>query len=52
MGTEYYKIGDVRRNSPAVADPFETTLAASALVLGGVLERHPRLRLLLVHGGG
>lgn len=35
-----------------LGNPFETTLAASALVLGGVLERHPRLRLLLVHGGG
>ncbi|MDI3298138.1 MAG: amidohydrolase family protein [Bacillota bacterium] len=35
-----------------LGNPFETTVAASALVLGGVLERHRRLRLLLVHGGG
>jgi hypothetical protein len=31
---------------------FDTGLAASLLVLGGVLERHPRLRIVLYHGGG
>jgi aminocarboxymuconate-semialdehyde decarboxylase len=35
-----------------VGNPSETTYAAAALMLGGVLERHPRLRVLLVHGGG
>jgi aminocarboxymuconate-semialdehyde decarboxylase len=30
----------------------ETAIAASKLVFGGVLERHPRLRVLLAHGGG
>ena len=35
-----------------VGNPSETTFAAAALLLGGVLERHPRLRVLLVHGGG
>jgi aminocarboxymuconate-semialdehyde decarboxylase len=35
-----------------VGNPSETTFAAAALMLGGVLERHPRLRVLLVHGGG
>ncbi|MBD0738130.1 amidohydrolase family protein [Streptomyces sp. CBMA29] len=35
-----------------VGNPAETTLAAAALTLGGVLERHPGLRVLLVHGGG
>jgi aminocarboxymuconate-semialdehyde decarboxylase len=35
-----------------VGNPSETTLAAGALLLGGVLERFPRLRVLLVHGGG
>ncbi|MGH3416999.1 MAG: hypothetical protein ACRDSS_11060 [Actinocrinis sp.] len=34
-----------------VGNPAETTFAA-ALMLGGVLARHPRLRVLLVHGGG
>jgi aminocarboxymuconate-semialdehyde decarboxylase len=42
-------------------DPFEafgigmlsdSALAAKALVFGGVLERHPRLRICLSHGGG
>ena len=35
-----------------VGNPAETTFAAAALMLGGVLERHPLLRVLLVHGGG
>ncbi len=35
-----------------VGNPSETTFAAAALMLGGVLERHPGLRVLLVHGGG
>ncbi|MEW2547795.1 amidohydrolase family protein [Streptomyces sp. NPDC047002] len=35
-----------------VGNPAETTFAAAALMLGGVLEDHPALRVLLVHGGG
>jgi aminocarboxymuconate-semialdehyde decarboxylase len=35
-----------------VGNPMETTIAAAHLVLAGVLERHPRLRVLLAHGGG
>jgi aminocarboxymuconate-semialdehyde decarboxylase len=35
-----------------VGNPMETTLTAAHLVLGGVLERHPRLRILLAHAGG
>ncbi|NLU73303.1 amidohydrolase [Streptomyces sp. HNM0575] len=35
-----------------VGNPSETTFAAAALLLGGVLESHPGLRVLLVHGGG
>lgn len=35
-----------------VGNPSETTFAAAALLLGGVLEAHPGLRVLLVHGGG
>lgn len=31
---------------------FDTAIAASLLVFGGVLERHPRLRVVLRHGGG
>ena len=32
--------------------PFETTLAVTRLIFEGVLERHPRLKLVLSHGGG
>lgn len=32
--------------------PFETTLAVTRLVFGGVLHRHPGLKLVLAHGGG
>jgi aminocarboxymuconate-semialdehyde decarboxylase len=35
-----------------VGNPMETTIAAAHLVLAGVVERHPRLRVLLAHGGG
>ena len=35
-----------------VGNPMETTVAAAHLGLSGVLERHPRLRVLLAHGGG
>ncbi|HUO38686.1 MAG TPA: amidohydrolase family protein [Mycobacterium sp.] len=30
----------------------ETAAAAASLVLGGVLDRHPDLKILLAHGGG
>lgn len=36
----------------AVGNPFETAVGAARLLVGGVLERHPGLRVLLVHGGG
>jgi aminocarboxymuconate-semialdehyde decarboxylase len=32
--------------------PLSTTLAVTRMILGGVFERHPDLRFLLVHGGG
>ncbi len=32
--------------------PTETALAACSLIFGGVLERHPRLRVAFAHGGG
>ncbi|HEX9906369.1 MAG TPA: amidohydrolase family protein [Propylenella sp.] len=35
-----------------VHNPLETTVAAAHLIFGGVLERHPRLKLCLAHGGG
>jgi len=35
-----------------VGYPFETTLAAGSLILGGVLDRFRSLQVVLVHGGG
>src|SRR5215475_8176258 len=35
-----------------IGNPLDTTIAAACLVFGGVLERHPDLKVLLVHGGG
>jgi aminocarboxymuconate-semialdehyde decarboxylase len=35
-----------------VGNPMETTVTAAHMVLAGVLERHPRLRVLLAHAGG
>jgi aminocarboxymuconate-semialdehyde decarboxylase len=35
-----------------VANPMETTVTAAHLVMAGVLERFPRLRIVLAHGGG
>src|SRR4029077_3061009 len=34
-----------------VGYPFETTLAAASLILGGTLDRFPELSVVLVHGG-
>lgn len=35
-----------------IHNPLETTVAAAHLIFGGVMERHPRLKILLAHGGG
>jgi aminocarboxymuconate-semialdehyde decarboxylase len=35
-----------------VGNPLETTTAAAHMVMAGVMERHPGLRVLLAHGGG
>jgi aminocarboxymuconate-semialdehyde decarboxylase len=35
-----------------VHNPLETTVAAAHLIFGGVIERFPRLKILLAHGGG
>ena len=35
-----------------VGNPAETAIAGAHLALGGVLERHPGLRIVLAHGGG
>ncbi len=38
--------------SQVVQYTFDTTLAIGSLIGSGVLDRHPRLRILLSHGGG
>jgi aminocarboxymuconate-semialdehyde decarboxylase len=35
-----------------VGNPLETTICAAQMVMAGVMERHPELRVLLAHGGG
>jgi aminocarboxymuconate-semialdehyde decarboxylase len=35
-----------------VGNPLETTLALHYLIFDGVLERHPNLKIIAVHGGG
>lgn len=43
--TEHYLIN-------VIGNPLETTVALSHIILGGVLERHPSLKIVAVHGGG
>jgi aminocarboxymuconate-semialdehyde decarboxylase len=38
--------------SNVIGQPLETTIALSHLIFGGVLDRHPRLRICAAHGGG
>jgi aminocarboxymuconate-semialdehyde decarboxylase len=45
-GMERYQLSNL------IGNPVETTIAAARLLLGGVFDRHPELRVLLVHGGG
>jgi aminocarboxymuconate-semialdehyde decarboxylase len=35
-----------------IGNPFETFVAAARLIVGGVFDRHPALRVQLVHAGG
>lgn len=38
--------------SNLVGNPAESTIAIAHMLFGGVLDRHPDLRLVMVHGGG
>lgn len=35
-----------------IGNPMETTIAASHLIFDGVMDRHPRLKIVLPHAGG
>jgi aminocarboxymuconate-semialdehyde decarboxylase len=35
-----------------IGNPLDTTIAAACLIFGGVLERHPNFKPMMVHGGG
>ena len=35
-----------------IGNPLETTVAASHLIFDGVMDRHPKLKIILPHGGG
>lgn len=35
-----------------IGNPLDTTIAAACLYFGGVLDRHPGLKIVLAHGGG
>lgn len=38
--------------SNTLGNPMETTIAAAHMIMAGVMEAHPHLRVLLAHGGG
>jgi len=35
-----------------IGNPLDTTIAAACLIFGGVMDRHPKLKIMLAHGGG
>jgi aminocarboxymuconate-semialdehyde decarboxylase len=35
-----------------IGNPLDSTIMIAALTFGGVLKRHPRLKFVIVHGGG
>ncbi len=45
---------DLRRHflHNAVGRPAETTIAIARLIMAGILDRHPGLKICVVHGGG
>lgn len=38
--------------SNLIGNPLDTCIAGASLMFGGVLERYPRLKICLAHGGG
>ena len=43
--TDYYLVN-------VIGMPLSSTLTVTRMILGGVFERHPGLRMLVMHGGG
>jgi aminocarboxymuconate-semialdehyde decarboxylase len=35
-----------------IGNPLDTTIAAACLYFGGVMDRYPKLKIMLAHGGG
>jgi aminocarboxymuconate-semialdehyde decarboxylase len=35
-----------------IGNPLDTTIAAVCLYFGGVMDRYPKLKIMLAHGGG
>lgn len=35
-----------------IGNPLDTTIGAACLIFGGVMDRYPKLRVCLAHGGG
>jgi aminocarboxymuconate-semialdehyde decarboxylase len=38
--------------SNLIGNPLDTTIAAAQLIFGGVLEKYPKLKIILAHAGG
>jgi len=49
--TDPARLGDFNMSN-IVGQPLETTLALSHIIIGGVIERHPGIKLIAAHGGG
>ncbi len=49
--TDPARLGDFNLGN-IVGQPLETTLALAHIIIGGVIERHPRIKLIAAHGGG
>jgi aminocarboxymuconate-semialdehyde decarboxylase len=49
--TDGARLSDYHLNN-VIGNPLESTIALSHLIYGGVLDRYPRLKLCIAHGGG